>query len=439
MKKYLKLILLILLVVLTTFFLYCISPLVLDGIWNYGFGHNINQGLIPYRDFNMIIPPIFPYLIALFLHLMGDNLIVYYLLISTMIVLTTVISYKKIGYNSILIYLIILIYPHNGYNTFALFLLFILLYILDKDNNDITIAIIISLMFLTKQTLGVLIVPSIIYSKKKKKTISIYLLSILLLILYLLINNNLFEFIDYCFLGMLDFTSKNISKFSVVTIIEIISCLYLLIELVKTKFKEKQLFYILLFQIIAFPITDSSHFILTFSTIIYYLFSKYYNKKYLIFLLTIILIFYILGNLSDLVKEENYKYDSIYQSDKSPFNYKRFPNFMENYFDTIKSYKESYPNYRIYILDSRAYLAKLELNIPINKYDLINNGNMGYKGSHKFINEIDNYCENNKCLFIVNREEIEEGINQTNQDIISYVAKKYQQISSSNIVYIYIN
>ena len=31
------------------------------------------------------------------------------------IVLITVISYKKIGYKSILIYFIILIYPHNGH------------------------------------------------------------------------------------------------------------------------------------------------------------------------------------------------------------------------------------------------------------------------------------------------------------------------------------
>ena len=39
-----------------------------------------------------------------------------------------------------------------------------------KD-NDILIAIIISLMFLSKQTLGVLVIPSIVFSKNKKNPI----------------------------------------------------------------------------------------------------------------------------------------------------------------------------------------------------------------------------------------------------------------------------
>ena len=32
---------------------------------------------------------------------------------------------------------------------------------------------------------------------------------------------------------------------------------------------------------------------------------------------------------------------------------------------------------------------KLNLDIPINKYDIINNGNMGYNGSKNYIKEID--------------------------------------------------
>ena len=36
-----------------------INPLNLDEIWSYGFTNNIYSGLIPYKDFNVIITPLF--------------------------------------------------------------------------------------------------------------------------------------------------------------------------------------------------------------------------------------------------------------------------------------------------------------------------------------------------------------------------------------------
>ena len=40
-------------------------PVNLDEIWNYGFSHNIYSGLVPYRDFNMIITPFYNFLMSL--------------------------------------------------------------------------------------------------------------------------------------------------------------------------------------------------------------------------------------------------------------------------------------------------------------------------------------------------------------------------------------
>lgn len=436
MKKYLKIILLCLLVIITTLYLYCIVPLVADGIWNYGFGYNISSGLIPYKDFNMIIPPLFPYLLSLFTSITGNKFITYYIVISIITILTSIIAYKKIGYKAIIIYLFILIYPHNGYNTLALFFMFILLFILDKDdNNDILIAIIISLMFLTKQTLGLLIIPSIIYSKNKKKTIAVYLVAILSLLIYLIFNNNLYEFIDYCFLGMLEFTDKNNTEINLVSFIEIPLVIYLFVLLIKSKFKNKELFYILLFQIISFPITDGAHFVITFCPVIYYFYSNC-KKQHVSFIFTVMLLFYVLGFNMGLY---NWKIDTIYKEKDSFINYKRAPIYLESYFSEIKSYKEKYKDYRLYIFDSRAYVAKLEFNLKIDKYDLINDGNMGYNGASKYVEEIDEYCSSNKCLFIVNKEEFLKGLNQTNKTLVSYITKNYLEICSSNISNIYIN
>ena len=436
MKKYFKIILLCFLVIVTTLYLYCIVPLVADGVWNYGFGFNISSGLVPYKDFNMIIPPLFPYILSLFTSITGNKFITYYIVISIITILTSIIAYKKIGYKSILIYLVILIYPHNGYNTFALFLMFVLLFILDKDdNNDVLIAVIISLMFLTKQTLGLLIIPSIIYSKNNKKTIAVYLVAVLSLLIYLIFNNNLYEFIDYCFLGMLEFTDKNNTEINLVSFIEIPLVIYLFVLLIKSKFKNKELFYILLFQIISFPITDGPHFAITFCPVIYYFYSKCRNRE-LSFAFTLILIFYVLGYNLGIC---NWNTDTIYKEKESFINYKKTPNYLESYFNGIKLYKEKYKDYRLYLLDSRAYIAKLEFNLKIDKYDLINDGNMGYKGDKKYIKEIDKYCSNNKCLFMVNTDECLKDTNQTNKAIISYITKNYKEICSSNITSIYIN
>lgn len=36
----------------------------MDEVWNYGFSNNIYNGMIPYKDFNMIVTPFYPYFIS---------------------------------------------------------------------------------------------------------------------------------------------------------------------------------------------------------------------------------------------------------------------------------------------------------------------------------------------------------------------------------------
>ena len=108
----------------------------------------------------------------------------------------------------------------------------------------------------------------------------------------------------------------------------------------------------------------------------------------------------------------------------------------------MNNYIQQYPDHKLYILGNYSYLIKLSLDIPINKYDLINNGNMGYEGSAKYIKEIDQACSIEKCLFIINSAELNaQEYNQTNTDILLFVTKKYQQIytSDAQIFEVYIN
>lgn len=48
----------------------------LDEMWIYNWGRCIVDGLLPYKDFNIIITPLFPYICALFLKVFGNEMIV---------------------------------------------------------------------------------------------------------------------------------------------------------------------------------------------------------------------------------------------------------------------------------------------------------------------------------------------------------------------------
>ena len=438
MKKYQKIIVFICLVILTTIYTYYIRPIVDDELFNYGFAKNILEGLIPYKDFNMIIPPLFSYFLSFILAIFGKKLIVYHFVIATIITIITFLGYKTIKKSTIIIYILLLIYPYTGYNMFSLLLLFILLNIQEKKYTDILEPIIISMMILTEQSLAILMIPSIIYIKNKKKTISIYLVSGCLFLLYLIINNNIFEFIDYCILGMLDFTNKNTTQMNLLLIIEWMIILFLGYQTLKTK--RKDIFYCLLFQIITFPIVDYVHFIISFIPVAYLVLLKFKKNNYICLLgTTAVISFFLALNTLIMVQEQNYLYLSHYKVNnfmKGRVTY----NVTEDYVFNVKKYLDEYAEYHPYILGHFSYLIKLNNEIPINKYDIINNGNMGYHGEEKYLKEIDDYCKENKCIFIINDEEatISKTI-QTNREILRYVKQTYYQKYSSNIFSVYTN
>lgn len=94
---------------------------------------------------------------------------------------------------------------------------------------------------------------------------------------------------------------------------------------------------------------------------------------------------------------------------------------------------------RIIIIDMYAYLLKLETSIPIDKYDLLNDGNLGQNGELKIIKEIDNICQKEKCTFLLNEKEINNRISQYHHDILIYIDKTYKKIDNIEGITIYSN
>lgn len=436
MKKYLKIIIFIILVILTVAYTYYVRPIVDDELFNYGFANNILNGQVPYKDFNMIIPPLFSYLLALIIGIFGKKLIIYHIVVAFLITSITFLSYKKIGKCAIIIYALLLIYPYTGYNMFCMFLLFVLLNQKESKYSGVIEAIIISCMFLSKQTLGLLVIPSIIYSKNKKKTILIYLTSISIFLLYLLLNNSLYQFLDYCLFGMFDFADKNGTGISFLFIVECLIILILAIFAIKTK--RKDIWYILVFQIITLPIVDYYHFMISFIPVVY-LYLTVFHKNLAIFILgtTATLSFMLSLTYMMTIPERVF----LYHFDVDTFMKGRVTyRLTSDYVFRVKDYIDQYEDYRPYILGNFTYLIKLNNNMEATKYDIINNGNMGYGGQEKYLREIDDYCQKEKCIFIICDEEIttKQRI-QTNRQILKYVKDNYYQRYSSNVFSIYTN
>ena len=133
MKKWLKYIILFIFALVYI----NIIPFDLDEIWNYGFAHSIYQGLIPYKDFNMVIPPLFPFLISLPFYLFGSNILIFHI---EGALLLTVFSYfliQLLGKKTVIIIMLLFFFGRTinpSYNLFLLFL-FVLIIYLEKKNN----------------------------------------------------------------------------------------------------------------------------------------------------------------------------------------------------------------------------------------------------------------------------------------------------------------
>jgi hypothetical protein len=84
-----------------------IVPVNLDEVWNYGFAHNIFNGLIPYKDFNMVITPLYPFLMALPFYIFGSSMLVFHIFNSLMLTILMFFLYKLIGKKALLFMLIL--------------------------------------------------------------------------------------------------------------------------------------------------------------------------------------------------------------------------------------------------------------------------------------------------------------------------------------------
>ena len=432
-KKYIAIELLCIFIVTLLYNLIC-NPVILDEIWNYGFTYNIANGLIPYKDFNMVITPSYPFLGALFLIIFGKSLLVYH--IFNALICTGIFYFMKITLNKsyYIVYSILLLVSLPNYSLFSILLLYIILYLEDNKNNDFLIGIFIGLTFLTKQNIGIMfILPSILTKKFKQiknRTIG-FIIPNIIFFLYLIITDSLLSFIDYAFLVLSSFAENNI-LFSMWGTLTIIAIIYLIYQYVITK--DIKVLYLLFFQIIAYPIFDTYHVLIPFIPVLGYFLSKLnlvVKVTQVAFIIFIGIVF--AYNINNILNGNN-----------------RFPNdtnvckmrILDD--NTISNIKEvsNYlkENKDVYIINDKAYVYKLESDIPINKFDLLNDGNLGKDGDIRLIKEIEYKCKEKVCTFLMREDEIyDDTLTQTNRKIINYINDNYKKVGKIIDLTIYQN
>lgn len=398
-----------------------------DEIWNYGFAYNIATGLIPYKDFNMIVTPLFPMISAIFMKLFGINIVTFH--IFNTIICTLIFYYMKkyIPKAYYIVYVIFLSKSLPNYNIVCMLLMYILITMEDKKKNDYLIGIILGLTFLTKQNIGIfLCIPTLFTKdiKKISKRIIGFIIPNFIILIYLLLNKSLYQFIDYTFLGIESFAKENTTIYPSCLIAILICIIYLIYKYIKTK--DIKILYLIFFQLMSFPLIEPYHVIIPLiPTIGYFLNTLKLYKKIIKFGFIIYIILIFSTSIYQIYQKE-----FTYPNATSHFKYRRLPQKNDIAIKNISKYINSIED-ELYIISVSAYTLKLEANKTINKYDLLNNGNLGKNGEKKIIKEIENNCNKNKCIFLIDVREL-NGTSKTqyNKDIIKYIETNYWQTGS---------
>ena len=286
----------------------------MDELWNYNFARNVASGLLPYKDFNMVQMPLLPFICAIFLKVIGDELIVMRILASILCTAIMFLIYKIFTLLKIdkrvcfLLTSWIIFFSRDifciDYNWSTLLIVLAIVYIelrnLEKNNyeqlvsnfkTDLIIGILAGLTVCLKQTTGLAIcIVSVGYKlllvkdkeslKKYIKILGYRILGVLLiiisLIIYLIASNSFKDWFEYTILGIkyfdnaIEYYNLFNNKAYILRVLAVlipVNFIYLYIKTIFLKQKyqtDKELFVLFVYGlsmfILVYPIADKIHF-----------------------------------------------------------------------------------------------------------------------------------------------------------------------------------
>lgn len=418
----------------------------LDEIWNFSFARNISNGLIPYKDFNVITTPLSMYLNSILLLIKQSLLLfriqyfIYYILI--LILIDKIFDMLKIKtiikYITVFIFLFIIssvtLFDYNLIQ-FLIILLLVYLQLKNIDYNNKILNIIIPLLsgitIINKHSTGIIICGisflTLLLNKYYFKTelkryfilkqILLMIIPVLLFIIYLFIHNNYLEFYDYAILGLTGFATSNNMINKYMFIVLILVYIFITIFLLLNR-KDRFIWIIYLYSLASLsfiiPIADGVH--LTFALFLPFTILLLVNTSiikdissrfiYLLLPVFIVLIVIKINEYNNSLKMNT----DVYKNIPVTIEVKNMIEEVNNY--VISNDKE------VHILDHTSSIFNININRYDKYFDLFMNGNLGIKGEKEVYRIIDN--EDN--VFLISGENINW---QLPLDIVNYVKEKY--------------
>lgn len=477
-KKHDNIFVFIVLLIITSTFAFSIKLDANDSLWNFSNIYKMTNSYTIYKDLNVIITPLYFYVGNIIFEIFGANYLIYSIyqniVIYIMLFFLIYKLFKKVNISKVnsILYIIIIsittvfILPEASYNMLAIFFVLLGIYnLINKKENKLIINIlqgsIAFLVFLTKQNIGVLylagiILAQILIEKNKKILIKNILEQILtqiiltlILLGYMYINGNLYDFINFAFLGISEFANKNLHINVLEIIINIftfsLSILTIVLAYIKKipfKDKEKTNLRILgtvsiFMTFIAYPLMNTAHTLIAnimFMVMLCYLLdlmimkeffdNKKSNKikKVLLFILIIIVFFASIYNNYIYIKEINSN-NYCFLKENPYYGAIADKEIIDEIRETCNYIKEQNKNnidVKIVSCYSNLYMNLLGKNNKI--LDLPFYGNMGIEGEDGLIEEIKN-MKNTKILVITN---IEGKHGQESEKVINFVKENFE-------------
>lgn len=432
-KRYKSLVLIIFLFLLFNLIL---LPTNLDEIWNYGFSHNLYSGLIPYKDFNMVITPFYPFIMSLGFHIFGSSMLVFNVEHAIILIGLCMLLFSLLDKRAWIVIAFILI-PINvsfpSYNIFLYFLLALIIYLEKEKKSDYLIGFLLGLCVLTKHSVGLcLLLPSLYYIKdlkKIEKRFIGFIIPLCIFVIYLVVTKSLMSFIDLCILGLFDFASENGKGFNIYFLLFIIMIGITIYFIIKDR-KNVVNYYVLAFYSIMIPLFDAYHFAVSLLAFLIILLSKVKKDiiKPSLFGISIILF------VALLLVDSRFKGKIIYPNNIKHFEY-RFIDYDSILFtNKVNDYIRKNSDREFVFLNSNGYYFRLVNDMKISYIDLINAGNFGYNGSDKLLKEIK---KKKDAIFLVDKGEL-SPIKQSDKQALNYVIDNGKKIGNINIFDIYV-
>ena len=437
MKKYNKLIPFIFIFILFVITILFFVGINMDEVWNYGFSYAIRMGEIPYKDFNMVVTPFYSLFMTIPLLLWNNYLavVLFYSSILTVASYLTYKMYKDRGLILLLLSLIIYTVITPSYNSFILVLLLFIIYLESSKfkSKNILIGVLVALAILTKQSIGLFYFIPMIYIGIKTKSLSKRLLGFIIPIIitfgYLLLTHSLLEFIDLCFLGLLDFTG-NSRSISIISIILYVIMLIVSIKIISMNKKDVTNYYILGAYTIFIPIFDIMHLLY-----VVFLFGLLIVNNYKITGINIKQLSFVCLSLFLIVNGANVALNFSEYPNK--LNHLKYKYINKDILEEIYYVNEYAKDKDLIIYDDTSYLYTIINNKKSNYLNLLNHGNHGYRGSEKLIKLLEENKDKEVLILKSTDKKINNNLNQLNKKGYYYIIENYEIVETTDLFYIY--